>query len=156
MFQSLSTLCLTIWESLDDILICLSVFLLLRVIASWCYWCCFSYFKCDEYISGLVEFVFLGTLSIFVLTHLFGPGVALSLFSGFSVGMGYAFQPYIISFFTGFWTRQFIKKGDRLFLNQKIVVVDHISILYICVRIDNMKSYITHSQFQSTPLTKIS
>lgn len=157
MFNSFETLFMNIWESLDDVFICVTTAIVLRVVSKWLYWCLSSYFVLSTYLSDSVNFVFLGTISVFLLNHLFGPTVAVSLFSGLSIGMGYAFQPYIISLFTGMYNESsgLIKKNDKILFNGKSVTVISVTLLHVVVEGAVGKAYIPHAFFQSTPLVKL-
>ena len=160
MYDSLQTLFITIWESLDDVFICVTMAIVLYIVSQWLYWCLSSYFDLSTYLSGSINFLFLGTISVFLLNHLFGPDIAVALFSGLSIGMGYAFQPYIISLFTGLYNKSsgLVQKNDKILFNNKTVTVTSVTLLHIVVRsdvADNVTDiYIPHAFFQSTPLVK--
>lgn len=157
MYNSFETLFSNIWESLDDVFICIASALVLRLISKWLYWCMHSYFRLSEYVSDVVDFVFLAIFSVFILIHLFGSEIATSLFGGFSIGLGYAFQPYIISLYTGVYNqvREIIKPGEKIFFNNKIVTVESVSLFHICIKDGTMITYIDHAFFKSNPLTKV-
>lgn len=157
MYNSFETLFSNIWESLDDVFICVTTVIVLRLLSKWLYWCMRSYFDLTTYVSDIIDFMFMATFSVFILIHLFGSDVAVSLFSGFSIGMGYAFQPYIISLFTGLYSQSqgMVIPGDQIVMNGKIVTVDSVSLLHICVRGEGMLTYVPHAFFRSNPLTKV-
>lgn len=157
MYGSFETLFLNIWGSLDDVFICVTMAIVLGVVSQWLYWCLSSYFHLSTYMSDSVNFLFLGTISVFLLNHLFGPTIAVSLFSGLTIGMGYAFQPYIISLFTGLYNTSsgLIRKGDKILFNGKSVTVTSVTLLHVVVRGEVGEIYIPHAFFQSTPLVKI-
>ena len=158
MYNSFETLFLNIWESLDDVFICVTMAIILRVLSKWLYWCLSSYFDVSTYLSDSINFLFLGTIAVFLLNHLFGPDIAPSLFSGFSIGLGYAFQPYIISLFTGLYNKSsgLLQKNDTIVINNTPVTVISITLLHVVVRNkEGAVSYIPHSFFQSSPLVKL-
>lgn len=157
MYDSFETLFLNIWASLDDVFICVTMAIVLRVISQWLYWCLASYFHLSTYLSDSINFLFLGTTSVFLLNHLFGPEIAVALFSGLTIGMGYAFQPYIISLFTGLYNKSsgLVQKGDRILFNNKTVRVTSVTLLHVIVSGEVGDIYIPHAYFQSTPLVKL-
>lgn len=157
MYDSFETLFLNIWASLDDVFICVTMAIVLRVISQWLYWCLASYFHLSTYLSDSINFLFLGTISVFLLNHLFGPEIAVALFSGLTIGMGYAFQPYIISLFTGLYNKSsgLVQKGDRILFNNKTVRVTSVTLLHVIVSGEVGDIYIPHAYFQSTPLVKL-
>lgn len=133
--NTLSTLFDTIWNSLDDILACVGVFLASRMVASTLHWCALSYFNLSPYSAQVIHFVFIGAMLLFLISHLIGSSTAVSLFSGFSIGFGYAMQPYIISILAGATFRStgmFPAKCD-IRIHDKIYTLDHIGMLYVCV-----------------------
>ncbi len=157
MYDSFQTLFVTIWESLDDVFICVTMAIVLYILSQWLYWCLSSYFDLSTYLSGSINFLFLGTISVFLLNHLFGPAISVSLFSGLSIGFGYALQPYIISLFTGLYNKSsgLVEEGDKIMFNNKRVTVSSVTLLHVVVRADVGDIYIPHAFFQSTPLVKL-
>ena len=72
-FESLDTLLTTIWHSLDDIFVCVGVFLVARVFASAVSSSLSNYFRSSRYISEIAYFgiVFVSIVfSVLVLEHL--------------------------------------------------------------------------------------
>lgn len=157
MYDSFQTLFVTIWESLDDVFICVTMAIVLYILSQWLYWCLSSYFDLSTYLSGSINFLFLGTISVFLLNHLFGPDISVSLFSGLSIGLGYALQPYIISLFTGLYNKSsgLVEENDKIMFNNKPVTVTSVTLLHVIVCADVGKIYIPHAFFQSTPLIKL-
>tara|TARA_B110000008_G_C16793240_1_gene493517 strand:+ start:61 stop:537 length:477 start_codon:yes stop_codon:yes gene_type:complete len=153
MYNSFTSLFSNIWESLDDVFICVTVAIVLQLLSKWLHWCLHSYFRLTTYVSDVVDFLFVATFTTFLLIHLFGPDIAISLFSGFSIGMGYAFQPFIISLFSGVYSQARISRGDKILLNNKPMTVEAVSLLHICVRDGPMVTYVPHAFFQTSPLT---
>lgn len=98
----------------------------------------------------------MGAILIFLLGHLLGERVAVSLFGGFSVGLGYAMQPYIVSLLSGatYYSSSMIREGDQILLDDKKYVVIDNGILYICAKDskDNIVVYLPNSMFESSPL----
>jgi len=155
MYQSFELLLQNIWLSLDDIFICLGAFIVARVFASAIYWCLHSYFDIDIYESELVQFVFLGIVVVFLISHLFGETAVTSILGGFSIGLGYALQPYIISLFVGSTLRatNTLTKGNViLFKNQKLTI-EKMGLLYVCACGNGIRTYIPNAYFQSSPLS---
>lgn len=153
MYQSFELLLQSLWFSLDDILICLCALIVARVVAVAIYWCLHSYFDIDEYESELVQFTFLGIVVVFLISHLFGETALTSILGGFSIGIGYALQPYIISFLAGSTLRLTLAKGKVIFFNGQKMTVDYLGLLYVCASQDGVQTYIPNSYFQSAPLS---
>ena len=129
-FQSLFE---NIWNSLDDILLCIGMFMISRIIAKCLKWSLHEYFDTTKFVSQLVEFTFMTIVNIFLLSHLCSPGILQALFGGVSIGIGYAFQPYIISFFTGMMirTEHVFQKGDQITVQGQSGQVEHIGMFYV-------------------------
>lgn len=152
MFSSIESLFTKFAESLDDIFIAVATFILLRVLSSWLYWCIFAYFRFSAYVAEVSNFLLWLVLSVFVLNHLFGTEISTSLFSGFSIGMGYAFQPYIVSLFTGLCNGFMIQTGDTILINDKPCRVIKLTLFYVAVNADGYTTYLPHAYFTSRPL----
>jgi len=152
MFDSFESLFSNIASSMDDLFIAATTFVVLRVVSSWLYWCMYRYFRLSAYMSETVNFLMWLLLSVFVVNHVFGTEISTSLFSGFSIGMGYAFQPYIVSMFTGLCNGFMIRQGDTILLNDKAVVVKKLTLFYVVVACGEYQTYVPHSFFASTPL----
>lgn len=152
MFDSFEALFTTLATSLDDIFIAASTFVVLRVLSSWLYWCMHTYFRLSAYISEVVNFGMWFVLTVFVLNHLFGAELSTSLFSGFSIGMGYAFQPYIVSLFTGLCNGFMIRAGDTIMLDGRPMVVRKLTLFYVAVASGESTTYLPHAYFASRPL----
>jgi len=153
MYQSFELLLQSIWLSLDDILICLGAFIVAHVFAGAIYWCLHSYFDIDVYDSELVQFAFLGIVVVFLISHLFGETAVTSILGGFSIGIGYALQPYILSFLAGSTLRTTLAKGNVILFNEQKLTVEHVGLLYVCASHGDVKTYIPNAYFQSVPLT---
>ena len=152
MYQSFELLLQSIWLSLDDIFICLGAFVVARVLAGAIYWCLHSYFNIDAYESELVQFAFLGVVVVFLISHLFGETAVTSILGGFSIGIGYALQPYLLSFLSGSTLRMTLSKGKVILFNDQKLTVEHLGLLNVCASQAGIKTYIPNSYFQSAPL----
>lgn len=154
MYESFELLLQSIWLSLDDILICTGAFIVARVFGSAIYWCLTSYFNIDAYESELVQFAFLGTVVVFLISHLFGDQAVTSILGGFSIGIGYALQPYIISFLAGSTLRasNTLTKGKVIIFNEQKLTVEYLGLLYVCASQKGLKTYIPNASFQTVPL----
>ncbi len=143
------------WNSLDDILVCVGVFLVVQVFSSQLNNCLFNYFKTSAYISQSAQFLFLFTTIIFLISHLIGSSVAVSLFGGFSIGLGYALQPYIVSLLAGGTLRMsnIIRQGDTITINEDSLVVDHVGLLYISTKKNKVITYFPNAMLSSTPFS---
>ena len=144
-----------IWNSLDDILVCIGVFLVVQVISSRLNHCLLNYFNMSAYIAQSAQFLFLFSTIIFLISHLIGSSIAVSLFSGFSIGLGYALQPYIVSLLAGGTLRMsdIIRRGDTIIINDQSLVVDHVGLLYISTKKDKAITYFPNAMLSSTPFS---
>ena len=145
-FQSLFS---KIWNSLDDILLCVGMFMIARIFAKCLKWSLHMYFDTSKFVSQFVEFIFMAIINIFLLSHLCSPAILQALFGGVSIGIGYAFQPYIISFFTGMMirTENVIKIGDTVTVQGQTGEIEHIGMFYVHLK-DG--SCIPNAVFQSS------
>ena len=152
-FQSLETLLTTVWHSLDDIFVCAGVFLAAKIFASVVQGSLKNYFHCSHYISQIFNFGILFVTVIFLVSHLIGESTANSLFGGFSIGFGYAMQPYIVSLLAGatFRSGSMFRVKDTIEINGVEYVVEHVGLLYICVVRDKYKTYFPNSMMAQTP-----
>jgi len=144
-FQILFT---SIWNSLDDILLCIGMFMIARIIAKSLKWSLHEYFDTSKFISQMVEFLFMAIVNIFLISHLCNQAILQALFGGVSIGIGYAFQPYIISFFTGMMIRaeNVFGKNDQITVQGQSGEVEHIGMFYVHLK-DG--SYVPNAIFQS-------
>ena len=138
-----------IWNSLDDILLCVSVFMISRILTTGLKKCLHGYFNTSKFVAQLTEFLTMSIIVIFLLGHLCNPTILDSVFGGVSIGVGYAFQPYIISFFTGMMirTEDVLSIGDTLNVQGVEGVVEHIGMFYVCL---DDGQYIPNTVFQSS------
>ena len=162
MFDSLEDFSSLLYEKTDDIIITIGIYLCVRIITKWLYWMMRTYFRYSAYFSGCVHFVFYAIASVLLLTHVFGGDIALSLFSGFSIGVGYAVQPYIISLIEGVYLssklteKSFKENGSRIMFNDTESTVKEVGLLYVHVsqKINgsDVDVYIPHAAFNRAPL----
>ena len=123
----------TVWSSLDDILLCLGVALVSVPVLFACSNGIHIYFETSVYIAQTINFFCLFSLFAFVLGHLVGDNVAVSIFGGFSVGIGYALQPYIVSLLSGitYYSSSMLKEGDLIVLKGSKYRIKSTGVLYI-------------------------
>ena len=131
--SSFQTLFTTIWNSLDDILLCIGMFMIARIIAKALKWSLHEYFDTSKFISQVVEFLFMTIVNIFLISHLCNQAILQALFGGISIAIGYAFQPYIISFFTGMMIRaeNVFGPGNQITVQGLSGEVEHIGMFYV-------------------------
>ena len=122
-----------VWASLDDILLCVGIILVSIPILFTCSRGIHIYFKTSIYVAQAINFICVFALFAFVIGHLVGESVAVSLFGGFSVGIGYALQPYIVSLLSGltYYSSSMLKEGDIIVLNNRRYRIQSNGILYI-------------------------
>ena len=159
-FESLSLLMSTIWYSLDDLFVVLGVFLAINVVARSAGWCLRNYWETSYYVAQTLHFGLLFVVGIFLIGHLIGADVATQMFSGFSIGIGYAMQPYIVSFLAGATFKGgsifSSRSGEQVVLeiNGNEYVLDHIGLLYLCATSSNgFRTYFPNSMLASTPVS---
>lgn len=159
-FESLASLATTIWYSLDDIFVVLGVFLAVNVAARSSEWCLRHYWETSDYVAQALHFGLLFIVGIFLIGHLIGEEIGVQMFSGFSIGIGYAMQPYIVSLLAGATFKggsMFYKKAEQsvaLRINGNDYVLHHIGLLYLCVTdTDGYKTYFPNSMLASTPIS---
>lgn len=97
----------------------------------------------------------MATVMVYLSSHLIGEQTAVSLFSGFSIGIGYAMQPYITSFVSSATMKAMfiLKKGDTLKFDDKEYEVHHVGLLYVCAKHGKYSTYFPVTRFASTPFT---
>lgn len=153
-FESLDLLLGTVWRSLDDILVCAGMFIIAQVFSGYCSWSLRIYFNCSDYASQTVHFLIMFMVFIFLAGHLIGSETATSLFSGFSIGLGYAMQPYIVSLLAGvtFRSTGMFKRGDSIRILGSEYTLDHIGLIYVCAsdEKDGYKVYFPNSVLSGT------
>jgi len=157
MYESFELLLTSVWLSLDDIFICVGAFIVARVLASGIFWCLHSYFNIGAYESQLAQFSFLSVVVVFLISHLFGQTAITSILGGFSIGIGYALQPYIICFLSGSTLRasDTLRKGQTIIMPgqpPKLMTVEKLGLLHVCVSDEKTTTYIPNSYFQTAPL----
>ena len=144
-----------IWNSLDDILVSLGVFLIACQMSRFLHYCLRFYFNASAYMSQATHFVFLFTVFIFLVSHLLGASTAASLFGGFSIGFGYAMQPYIVSFVAGgtFMITRIVRAGDQLTIGDKTVTVHHVGLLYVAAKNEKSTTYFPTAVLAQAPFS---
>lgn len=144
-----------IWYSLDDILVSLGVFLIACQVSRFLHYCLRYYFRASAYISQATHFVFLFTVFVFLVSHLLGASTAASLFGGFSIGFGYAMQPYIVSFVAGgtFMITRIVRPGDQLTIGDKTVMVHHVGLLYVATKYEKSTTYFPTAVLAQAPFS---
>lgn len=158
-FESLSSLMSTVWYSLDDLFVVIGVFLAVNVLARSSEWCLRNYWETSYYVAQTLHFGLLFVVGVFLIGHLIGADVANQMFSGFSIGIGYAMQPYIVSILAGatFKGGSMFSRGSGeqvvLSINGKEYVLDHVGLLYLCATSDGFKTYFPNSMLASTPVS---
>ena len=144
-----------VWGSLDDIIVSLGIFMLALKSTRSLHRCMHSYFGCSAYISQAAHFLTLFVIGVFIVSHLVGMETAQSLFGGFSIGIGYAMQPYIVSLVAGatFLFTRILQAGDRLIINGKTVIVDHVGLLYVAAKDDKTITYFPNVMMSRQPFS---
>lgn len=144
-----------IWYSLDDILVSLGIFLVSGQVSIFIHFCLRYYFQTSAYVSQAAHFMFQFTVFVFLLSHLVGMSTADSLFGGFSIGIGYAMQPYIVSLVAGatLLLSRMIQSGDQLTIRGETVQVDHVGLLYVAAKQDKSFTYFPNAMLAQSSFT---
>lgn len=144
-----------IWNSLDDILVCVGVFLIAQIASSVLHRSMRTYFRLGAYISQASQFLLLFSVFIFLTGHLLGSETAVALFSGFSIGFGYALQPYIVSLMAGgtFYISGTVRRGDTLHVGEQSVHVESVGLLFVTTKQDKLVTYFPNSVLSSRPFS---
>ena len=144
-----------IWNSLDDILVCVGVFLIAQIMSSVLHRSMRTYFQLGAYISQAAQFLLLFSVFIFLAGHLLGSDTAVALFSGFSIGFGYALQPYIMSLMAGgtFYIAGTIRHGDKLHVGEQTVNVEAVGLLFVTAKSGKLVTYFPNSVLSSRPFS---
>ena len=144
-----------VWISLDDIFVCIAVILAVFQLTNLLHRTMRHYFRLPAYIAQCFHFVLLFIAVIFVIGHLVGDSTAISLFSGLSIGFGYALQPYIVSLMAGatFVSMGIMTRGDTLTINGNTVVIDHVGLLYVSAKQGPKTTYFPNSLLSASPFT---
>ena len=154
MWASFELLFTSIWNTLDDILLCLAVFLVALYVSKQLAWVIHLYFGWGMFSAQISQSLFLGCVIIFLLTHLLGTATATTLFGGLSIGVGYALQPYIIAFYTGIMIRSenTLKPGDRIRVKGQVFNVSYVGMFYVrCLDNTGFEIQFPNTMFSSTP-----
>lgn len=144
-----------VWYSLDDVLVCIGVWLVAVNLSRLCHNGMRSYFRSSVYVAQAVHFAVLFSCSIFLVGHLVGGSTAVSLFQGFSIGFGYAMQPYIVSLLAGatFLSMDVIGAGDELIVNSESATVKYVGLLYVSTQKGATVTYYPNSVLSSRPFS---
>ena len=152
---SLTKLIETVWYSLDDILVCVGVFIVAHLISESVFRCLKYYFRWSIFVAEASKFVILFATSVFLIGHLVGPNTANSLFGGFSIGLGYAMQPYIVSLLAGgtFRSSGMLQHGDLLKVGDNVMVIDHVGLLFVTTKKEKFTTYFPNSVLAARPFS---
>lgn len=144
-----------IWYSLDDIIVCLGVFLITSRCSRALHSCLRVYFETSAYVSQAAHFLLQFVVVVFLVSHLVGMSTAESLFGGFSIGFGYALQPYIVSLVAGgtFIFTRTIRSGDQIQIGEHNMIVDHVGLLYVAAKKDKATTYFPNAMLAQQPFS---
>ena len=136
MFETLETFVLNIWTSLDDVILCIGALLLAVSVSRNVHWVLTEYFATSSFMAQMAHVFVLGGAVLSILSHLFGNTVSRSIFGGFSIGVGYAMQPFIRNIVGGFILRssEMIRTGIRIRLKDTDYTVTEVGMYYTTLR----------------------
>lgn len=154
MFESLETFVLGVWTSLDDVLLCVGALLVAVTLSKYVHWTLSEYFVTSSFVAQLAHVFILGGAAVSILSHLFGDGVSKTIFGGFSIGVGYAMQPYVVSIITGCMLRgsDMLTAGQRVVLSDKTFKVKDVGLYYTTLaptETPAATTYVPNTVFQS-------
>ena len=155
MFDSFETLFGTVWNSLDDVLICVAVFFLSQSMGRFLYWCVAHYFGQSKYAAELTSTLWMMCTIVYLVGHIAGSQSAVSLFSGFLIGVGYAMRPYTTSLVTSAMLKSsdIVRAGDVIQISGTDYTIDHVGLLYVCARNGEYMTYFPVDRMSTTPFT---
>lgn len=132
MFETLETFVLNIWTSLDDVILCIGALLLAVSVSRNVHWVLTEYFATSSFMAQMAHVFVLGGAVLSILSHLFGNTVSRSIFGGFSIGVGYAMQPFIRNIVGGFILRssEMIRAGIRIQMKDTKYTVVEVGMYY--------------------------
>jgi hypothetical protein len=146
-----------IWNSLDDVLLCIGIVLISVPIIVNIGLSAQNYFKYSLWTGQMITFLLLTTVSLYLLGHVAGEASTVSILQGFALGVGYALQPYIVSLLSGatYFVSGIISANDVIFVDGKKYTIVSNGILYIEARSDDISIFVPNNFFNNTYLKKI-
>ena len=155
MFESLETFVLNIWSSLDDVILSIGALLLAVGVSKNIHWVFSEYFATSSFVAQMAHVFVLGGAFVSILTHLFGDGVSKAIFGGFSIGVGYAMQPFIRNVLGGCILRssEMVRPGMRIRINEKEYEVVDVGLYYTSLRTNDSSGveYLPNTSFENGP-----
>lgn len=114
MWDSLSNILFPVWDHADDIFVSTALLIVVSILASWVYTFIHHYLGKSVFFAESIYFFIVLVFVIMVAAQLFGKGTADYLLSGIGIGVGYAFQPYLVAVFNGIilHVEKMFKKGN--------------------------------------------
>ena len=121
------------WSSVDDLVLCLGVILVASPIILSIGKVTQHYFRYSLWVGQSIIFLLLSFVFLFLLAHIAGETVMVSLLQGFGLGIGYALQPYIVALLSGcnYYFSGMIRAGDIILVDGAQYKVITNGILYI-------------------------
>ena len=137
MWDSFEKIGSNIWDSIDDIFISVGLLLLTTILSKHLYFFMNDYLILGHFTAQLTQVGLFFAVVVLVVQHLFGAATSSAILGGFSIGFGYALQPYIIALFNGFVLRQGINNHQWLeipnVLPQKRMKIKYIGMFHTCL-----------------------
>lgn len=153
MWNALSFFVSNIWEVLDDVLIAVLVLVIGSSFARLLHHVVHDLLRYSMFVADLMTTTVQGFLFGVCLYQLLGVAAVNSFVGGFSIGIGYAMQPYIISMFNGAALFSLYKGGRvRVGSDDKVYNVDGIGLFFTRLETDDGLLLIPNTKMLSSRL----
>lgn len=148
MWDVFSSMFDTIWMTIDDILVSITLLLITFVFTERLYVFLKRYLEMDMFVSQGVNFGITLMVVLLVIQHLFGAQTYGSLIGGISIGIGYALQPYIIGLFNGMMmqSKEPFSVGSTIVFQGVTGTVEEIGLFYTYLRDTEKKKIVIPNQ----------
>jgi small-conductance mechanosensitive channel len=151
MWGALSFLADNMWESVDDILVGILVLSVGHLIAHGVQYILNGLLKYPRFIVDIITTSWRFFLFAVCLYQIIGVGAVQHFVGGFSIGIGYALQPYIISMFNGaaLYGGGRIKRRARVKFSDedKYVSVEYVGLFFTELKTDdNVSIFVANSK----------
>ena len=156
MWESFQTIGTHIWDSIDDVFIAVGLLLVTTILSTHIYFFLNDYLILGHFPAQLSQVGLFFAVVVLIVQHLFGTMTASSIFGGFSIGFGYALQPYIIALFNGIVLRGVQGINNNVELDIPGVLakkrkVKYVGMFHTCLEYENGQYFVSNNIFQQSP-----
>ena len=148
-----------IWNSIDDFFICMGIIIITIPVVSAITSTSQHYFRYSLWTGQMVTFISITTVFLYLLSHIAGETTTVSILQGFSLGVGYALQPYIVSLLSGttFFSTGMLAANDIIIMDDTEYEVVENGILFIEAKhtSQDLTIYIPNNFFNNTYIKKV-